>query len=90
MSNVNNLFVKPMRSGKREVPATFLREAVQKWNPARGYSSLAAHIERALGDGAKGVECDRIADRMVQKMRKAGVIEHLGGGKWKWAGQTDE
>lgn len=85
MNNVNDLFVKPMQSGKREVAATFLREAVQKWDPFQGYTHLAAQVERALGRAAEGVECDRIADRMIQKMRKAGVIVHLGKGRWRWS-----
>lgn len=78
------LFTKNMKSNMRTVMAGALQSAVMRWNPAHGYMSLAEEVRRADGD-QRVVEYDRIADRMVQKMRIAGVIVHQGGGKWAWA-----
>lgn len=78
------LFDKPMRSGIRSVDPAHLQEALARWHPHRGYSSLASWLRYLLGDEARQINCHRIADRMIQKMRKAGVIRHLGGGKWEW------
>lgn len=78
------LFVKDMKSQMRTVRAMSLQSAVKRWNPYLGYISLAEEIRLSDGD-QRAVEYGRIADRMVQKMRQAGMIVHQGGGKWAWA-----
>lgn len=77
---------KPMRSGDVVVPPEVLPAAFLRWDPARGYMRLAYLLEQeAAGCGVVNAEWDRIADRMIQKARKAGVIRLGAGRKWEWA-----
>ena len=75
-----------MRSGQHVVSAEVLGRAWLRWMPDRGYMHLGFRIEdeyrKAGGEGDP--DFHRLADRMVQKGRKAGKIEHLGGGKWRF------
>lgn len=76
----------PMRSGDVVVPAEALTAAWRRWEPARGYMSLGIFVrDEGAERGVHCIEWDRIADRMIQKARKAGVIRLDAGRKWEWA-----
>lgn len=42
----------------------------------------------AIGAGVSEIAADRVADRLIQRERKAGRIELLPGNCWKWVTQT--
>lgn len=76
---------KPMRSGDVVVPAEVLAAAWGWWSPGDGrYLLEGMLIIEGRGFGAPLPDWLDIADRMIQKARKAGVITHLGGGRWEW------
>ena len=61
-----------------------LHKALEDWEPSLGYINLAHRIWDATGNKHMRDE-DRIADRLIQKLRKEGLIRHLGRGVWEWA-----
>lgn len=76
---------KPMRSKGVIVPAEVLAAAWGKWSPQLGYGRLGGLIcQEFKGAGYPDPDWWRIADRMIQKARKAGVIRLGAGRVWGW------
>lgn len=75
-----------MRSEGEVVPAKAQVMAFLSWarHETLRYSALAGEIGRALPNAWPGAihRGHRAADRLVQRLRKAGWIEHQGGGVW--------
>lgn len=76
------LFTKPIESQACHVSVAAQHAALRAWNPARGYNNLAVRLE-AANHGLVGPEYHRVADRMIQKLRKAGLIK-LDKRSWSW------
>lgn len=86
IKEAKGLFTKPIESRGCHVSLFAQHIGIDMWTPERGYVNLAAALEggnRML----KGPEYDRVADRMIQKMRKAGLIEPVRGKGWRWTEQ---
>lgn len=75
-----------MTSEGEVVPAEAQVTAFLMWarHESLRYSALAGEIGRALPNAWPGgiYRGHRAADRLVQRLRKAGWIEHKGGGVW--------
>lgn len=74
----------PMRSGDAVVPAEVLASAWKWWRPSGGRYALEGSLSI---DGLGLIPAPDwldIADRMIRKARKAGVIRLSAGRVWEW------
>ena len=76
------LFTKPIESRGCHVSVAAQHAALRAWIPARGYNNLAVRLE-ASNNRLQGPDYHRVADRMIQKLRKAGLIK-LDKRSWSW------
>lgn len=76
------MFTKPIESQACHVSVAAQHAALRAWNPIRGYSNLAGRLE-AANNRLQGPDYHRVADRMIQKLRKAGLIK-LNKRSWSW------
>ena len=78
---------KDMRYLGTKVTADQVAEAFAVWDCTKGYTHLAAKLMDVLDFWEvryQRGDVFRIADGMLQRARKAGIIRHVGGGKWEW------
>jgi hypothetical protein len=85
------LFTKPIESNACHVSVFAQHIAIQLWSPEDGHLNLAAALDG--GNGLlEGPDYYRVADRMIQNMRKAGLIAFDRVGRktqWHWKEKAD-
>lgn len=81
---MTDLIWKDMRCSRTKITADQAAEAFAVWDCTKGYANLTEQLLQILGYSPQNDDILRIADKMLQKARKAGVIRHIGGGKWEW------